>query len=669
MKKILKLTLVLFALVIISFSVNIYGDEYNGINYEIKNGNVIINSLNDSSLKNIVIPSTINSYPVTEIANYAFTGNSYLEYIDIPNSVTKIGEGIINENALVIPIFIVEKNSYAETFVKENNYYYQYDKSLTHILKTKVTKIESYAYTGSEIKPKIELKSNDTILTEGVDYTLEYSNNKEVGTGTIKVNGIGNYTGTKNYNFEIREPNIVDIIYSALPDNLDLNIKESEYEKANKIVESKILDLCSKNGINFESVQAYVDQRVLKLSKNDILVNVTIRNPYFYRNLDEFYSMDISIQSNDVNVVTYEEYNIGRITPSISTCSSTNKNIKIKYSNENSSRKDEKIDKIQFELQKIIKLDFEKVISNEFIDQPKLIIDYISEYYTNLINDNSIKVKATTAMGGGTMCNGEYSIILGIFKDDLLYSVKEYGNVTLVPELLIDKKLSNEELLKYVKEIVVEYNGKFANSIESVEPGIKGKKYFDISTEDVPEVYTIISTYIDPQYISIRENIKKIEKKDEQTNITLVSDTNVVPNNVVLEVKKIEENESIYIGIKNLLSDDIDKIAVYDINLLSNGVKIQPNGNVKIYIPIPEGFDSSKLVVYRVGNDGSKTFYNSYVENDMIVIETDHFSNYVVGEKLSSKDNIQEKPADYKPNPNTGRINLSYTDLSFINLI
>jgi hypothetical protein len=40
-------------------------------------------------------------------------------------------------------------------------------------------------------------------LTEGTDYTLSYRDNVKPGTGTIIVTGIGNYTGTANYTFDI----------------------------------------------------------------------------------------------------------------------------------------------------------------------------------------------------------------------------------------------------------------------------------------------------------------------------------------------------------------------------------------------------------------------------------------------------------------------------------
>ena len=62
-----------------------------------------------------------------------------------------------------------------------------------------------YTCTGSEIKPKINVFKNDydTRLTEGKDYTVSYSDNKNVGTGTIKVTFMGNYTGSISRTFTI----------------------------------------------------------------------------------------------------------------------------------------------------------------------------------------------------------------------------------------------------------------------------------------------------------------------------------------------------------------------------------------------------------------------------------------------------------------------------------
>lgn len=72
---------------------------------------------------------------------------------------------------------------------------------------------------------------------------------------------------------------------------------------------------------------------------------------------------------------------------------------------------------------------------------------------------------------------------------------------------------------------------------------------------------------------------------------------------------------------------------MFDIKLESNGVTIQPNGKVKISIPVPDNFDKSNLVVYRVADNGDKTEYAVTLNGDVATFETDHFSTYVLAEK------------------------------------
>ncbi len=72
-----------------------------------------------------------------------------------------------------------------------------------------VSAVPDCSYTGSEIKPQLEVTySNDVqgvqTLEEGVNYTLEYKNNVEVGTAVITINGIGRYAGSsKQITFNI----------------------------------------------------------------------------------------------------------------------------------------------------------------------------------------------------------------------------------------------------------------------------------------------------------------------------------------------------------------------------------------------------------------------------------------------------------------------------------
>ena len=53
------------------------------------------------------------------------------------------------------------------------------------------------------MKPGVVVKLNDTLLVAGKDYTVSYINNKKVGTATVIVNGIVQYTGSISKTFTI----------------------------------------------------------------------------------------------------------------------------------------------------------------------------------------------------------------------------------------------------------------------------------------------------------------------------------------------------------------------------------------------------------------------------------------------------------------------------------
>ena len=62
--------------------------------------------------------------------------------------------------------------------------------------KATVSGISTKAFTGKNITQSITVKYNGKTLKKGTDYTVSYSNNKNIGTATVKIAGKGSYTGT-----------------------------------------------------------------------------------------------------------------------------------------------------------------------------------------------------------------------------------------------------------------------------------------------------------------------------------------------------------------------------------------------------------------------------------------------------------------------------------------
>ena len=66
-----------------------------------------------------------------------------------------------------------------------------------------VSVASSVSFTGSNITPSVTVKAAGRTLTRGTDYTVSYSNNKNVGTASVYVYGKGNYSGTLSAKFDI----------------------------------------------------------------------------------------------------------------------------------------------------------------------------------------------------------------------------------------------------------------------------------------------------------------------------------------------------------------------------------------------------------------------------------------------------------------------------------
>lgn len=106
-----------------------------------------------------------------------------------------------------------------------------------------------FTYTGEEIRPNVTVRVEDRLLTLGKDYTLEYVNNIEVGTGKVVVKGIATaapsygYTGTVEIPFEIKaksdEPQAPGFTLIELK-GTDVTIDGTEFTHTGSPIEPKV---------------------------------------------------------------------------------------------------------------------------------------------------------------------------------------------------------------------------------------------------------------------------------------------------------------------------------------------------------------------------------------------------------------------------------------------
>lgn len=156
-------------------------------------------------------------------------------------------------------------------------------------------------------------------------------------------------------------------------------------------------------------------------------------------------------------------------------------------------------------------------------------------------------------------------------------------------------------------------------------------------------------------------NNKAVTITDGKTNIKLNTTSDIVSADTKMEITEITSGAT-FDKIKDILVE-IKNFKAFDITLKSNNTIIQPNGKVKISIPIPAGYDKSKLVIYRIADDGIKTEYEVTVDGNYATFETEHFSTYVLGEteKISNETNNTKLPQ-------TGEENNAFAKWLFISI-
>ena len=85
---------------------------------------------------------------------------------------------------------------------------------------------DSAVYNGTAHTPGVTVTHGDKTLTTGADYTVEYGNNTNAGTATVTVSGQGNYGGTVEKTFTIRQA-APTLAWESTPQELTYTGKEA----------------------------------------------------------------------------------------------------------------------------------------------------------------------------------------------------------------------------------------------------------------------------------------------------------------------------------------------------------------------------------------------------------------------------------------------------------
>lgn len=126
-------------------------------------------------------------------------------------TITGIGS---YENAKDVTFTIYEEEEVNKTSIKDCDVTLEYDR---------------VAYDGTEKTPTVTVVYNGITLTKGTDYTIEYSDNIEVGTATVTISGVGDYDNCKLVTFTIYEDE--EVSKTSIRDcNITLSYNQVAYD-------------------------------------------------------------------------------------------------------------------------------------------------------------------------------------------------------------------------------------------------------------------------------------------------------------------------------------------------------------------------------------------------------------------------------------------------------
>lgn len=240
---------------------------------------------------------------------------------------------------------------------------------------------------------------------------------------------------------------------------------------------------------------------------------------------------------------------------------------------------------------------------------------------------NSYIFKDCTALSNVTIGSGIFYIPCGMFSGCIsLGSVNIPSNITIICSEAFLGCGMTEVSIPYTVETVEENAFGYRRSsdsfsIEKIDDFII-KCYDESAGKDYADKNSFTSEILPDGDRPLRKTLL-----DETSGIEIKYNS-AFEDGVTLNVNRIYDGTSFTIIGKEL---EAVNSAVYDINVLKDDKKVQPDGAVTVRIPIPENFDANNLVICYINNETQTLeILPMTVVDGYAVFKTTHFSYYAI---------------------------------------
>lgn len=248
---------------------------------------------------------------------------------------------------------------------------------------------------------------------------------------------------------------------------------------------------------------------------------------------------------------------------------------------------------------------------------------------------------------------------MGVIYNDSVYDVVEQGlylrRVIYIPSNTADNKeayvkAAQERINKYLGKdnlVKVEYGGK----LDSLDPYA-----LDNTIENTDGNYYNITvkgrTY---KFYILKGNEEQLKETvyqgmDYDTNIKVTSTDANVPLDTIVSISTVKNEK-----IEKAIGTNV--YAAYDISLYSDAKQAKitklDNGKFLVSVPVPENLQDKNITVYYINSEGKTEEHIATVKDGVATFETDHFSTYVLAEKIEAEDKGEKDDT-----PKTGTLDI-----------
>jgi len=168
-----------------------------------------------------ITPKSVETLKLSDVADVTYTGEAFTPVVTVTD---KDREVVLSKDTDYVITYNANVNAGTAVITLDFKGNYTGSRFINFKISPKsadgvvISNNVSKTYTGQAIIPELILKDGESTLKVDKDYMLSCTNNINVGTATVEITFIGNYTGKQTTNFTITQKSADDLLITEIVD-------------------------------------------------------------------------------------------------------------------------------------------------------------------------------------------------------------------------------------------------------------------------------------------------------------------------------------------------------------------------------------------------------------------------------------------------------------------